>query len=185
MSQPIRAFIAVQLAAPRALRSVVSTLAAMGGPVKAVSDDDLHVTLKFLGDTDPNQVADISRLVTTAAAGHSAFEARIVGLGAFPTPHRPSVVWAGLVGAEPLIAIAGALETSLEPLGFSRERRPFQPHLTLARVRSRPPAELGVLLREQASREFGTARVDAVELMQSQLGPKGSRYTKLATAKLE
>ena len=184
MSQPIRAFIAVRFEPPRALCSVIATLGALGGSVKCVADEGLHVTLKFLGDTDPNDITEISRLVSGAAAGHSPFEARVVGLGAFPTPERPSVVWAGLSGAEPLIAIAGALETAVEPLGFARERRPFHPHLTLARVRSRPPAELGALVRQQASREFGTARVDALELLQSELGPRGPRYTTLATAKL-
>jgi 2'-5' RNA ligase len=78
----------------------------------------------------------------------------------------------------------GALEKSLEPLGFAREGRAFHPHVTLARIRSRPPAELGALLREQAAREFGSVTIDAVELIQSELGPRGSRYTTLATARL-
>jgi 2'-5' RNA ligase len=184
MSQPIRAFIAVKIAAPRALRSMISTLGTMGGSVKAVSDDALHVTLKFLGDTDPGQISEIARIVQAVSEPHSALEVRLVGLGAFPGVHRPSVVWAGLENAETLVVIANALETALEPLGFSRERRPFRPHLTLARIRSKPPAELGTLLRDQATREFGTAKIDAVELIQSELGPRGSRYTMLATVAL-
>jgi 2'-5' RNA ligase len=184
MAKSVRAFIAVKVEAPRSLRAVISALGEMGGPVKAVDSDILHVTLKFLGDTDPRQLGDVGQAVQAAAAGRSAFQLRIAGLGAFPTPARPSVVWAGLEEAEPLVEIATDLETSLEALGFACESRPFHPHLTLARVRSRPPGELGALLRDQATRNFGSAKIDTVELMQSDLGPGGPRYTALARAKL-
>ncbi len=180
MSNPIRTFIAVKILAPHALSGVMGSLDEMRGPLKTVDRDHFHVTLKFLGDIDPARSADVGSAMQAVAAGRSAFEVRIVGLGAFPSPQRPSVVWAGLEPAEPLVQMAAKLDAALDPLGFPREARAFHPHLTLARVRSRPPADLRTLLEENAAREFGRSFIDAVELFQSELGRGGPRYTPLS-----
>ena len=184
IAKPIRAFIAVKIPATPSLRKVSRQLAEMGRPVKAVAADNLHVTLKFLGDTDPELIPEISGIVEAAAAAESASELRVVGLGAFPHLDRPSVVWAGLQDAETLTAIAAKLEKRLKPLGFKPERRKFQPHLTLARIRSKPPPEVKTLVTEHSSTEFGTATVESVELFQSELRPEGPRYTILRSAEL-
>ncbi len=102
----------------------------------------------------------------------------------FRTPERPNVVWAGLEGAQTLAALAADLETGLERHGFARENRPFVPHLTLARVKAKPPESLRDLLSRHAKTQFGTATIDRVELIRSELGPEGSRYTVLAAASL-
>ena len=75
------------------------------------------------------------------------------------------------------------METGLEEFGFARENRPFVPHLTLARVKARPPESLRPLLSRHAKTEFGTATIDQVELIRSELGPDGSKYTVLAAGK--
>lgn len=184
MSNSIRAFIAAKLPAGAALREVVSHLGAMGRAVKPVAADNLHVTLKFLGHVASAQTAEISRVVRAVAEPVAPFQVRIVGLGAFPHALRPSVIWAGLEGAEPLVNIAEGLEAELEPLGFAREKRPFHAHLTLARVKFRPPDDLAALLDEHAATEFGTASIASVELYQSELERDGPRYTVLASAEL-
>lgn len=184
MADSIRAFIAVEIPAPAALRTVIPQLEQMGRAVRVVSTDGMHVTLKFLGDINPAAVPPIAQALKAAVQGTSAFEARMVGLGAFPHADRPSVVWVGFEDAEPLVAIAERLEKGLRPLGFRRERREFQPHVTLARVRSKPPAELAELLNELASTPFGVVAIDSVKLIRSELRPEGSLYTELESVPL-
>jgi 2'-5' RNA ligase len=112
----------------------------------------------------------------------AAFEAAVRGLGAFPTPTRPRVIWAGVSeGADTMVELAGRVDTALAVLGFPPEARPFSPHVTLGRVRvpRRDPA-LAEALAGGEGREFGRVRVGRVALMQSRLSPKGSEYTELA-----
>jgi len=184
MSNSIRAFVAVPIPGTPALRAVLGRLGMLGSAVKPVSADNLHVTLKFLGQMPAEQVPEIATIMQDAADGETAFTARIVGLGAFPRPERPSVVWAGLDKADGLIRIADRLEQRLTPLGFLRERRPFHPHLTLARVRRKPPAELANLLQDRQTTEFGSANVETIQLFLSEPGPTGPQYRPLATTGL-
>ena len=156
----------------------------MGRALKAVDPDNLHVTLKFLGNTDVNLVPDVCSLLEQAARAHGPCVLTVSGLGVFPHAQRPNVVWAGLEGAQTLVALAADLETGLERHGFARENRPFVPHLTLARVKAKPPESLRDLLSRHAKTQFGTATIDRVELIRSELGPEGSRYTVLAAASL-
>jgi RNA 2',3'-cyclic 3'-phosphodiesterase len=184
MPELIRCFIAIKIPGFDPLRRVVKELAQMGRALKAVEPDNLHVTLKFLGDTDLDLIGEIGSLVERVANCRQPCVVKVAGLGVFPHLERPSVVWAGLAGAETLAAIAADLETGLEEFGFARENRPFVPHLTLARVKARPPESLRPLLSRHAKTEFGTATVDQIELIRSELRPEGSKYTVLASAPL-
>jgi 2'-5' RNA ligase len=184
MCKPIRVFIAVKVPSTPLLRKVLKLLAAMGRPVKPVSADNLHVTLKYLGDTNPTRIPEISQAISEAVNGEQAFEGHVVGLGAFPRIQRPSVIWAGLKDGEPLIRIAESLEIILSEMGFHAEQKPFHPHLTLARIKSKPPAELAELLNENPATDFGVVSLSSVELFQSELQPTGPRYTVLASAEI-
>jgi 2'-5' RNA ligase len=184
MSKLIRLFIAVKVSSTPLLRKVLKHLETMGRPVKPVSADNLHVTLKFLGDTNPTRLPEISNAVSEAVDVEQTFEGRIAGLGAFPRIQRPSVIWAGLETEESLKRIAESLETNLSGQGFHPEQKPFHPHLTLARIKSKPPAELAELLNDNQTTDFGVVSISSVELFQSELQPNGPRYTVLASAKL-
>ena len=184
MAKPIRLFIATHMRSTRPLREILERLRQIGRALRTVYDDNLHVTLKFLGATDPELVPRLAEQMTQAAGQQQALDLTIRGLGCFPNPQRPRVVWAGLVGAEPLVRIAGELESRLGPLGFPPEGRDFTPHLTLARVRSRPPRELASFIEENASVPLGGVRVEAVTLYLSETGTHGPKYTPLATAGL-
>jgi 2'-5' RNA ligase len=184
MSIPLRVFIAVKVPSSPSLRKVLKHLESMGRLVKPVSADNLHVTLKFLGDTNTTHIPEISNAVLNAVHGEKVIEGHIVGLGAFSQIQRPSVIWAGFENGEPLIRIAETLETMLCEMGFHSEQKPFHPHLTLARIKSKPPAELADLLNENQATDFGVVSFSSVELFQSQLQPNGPRYTVLASAKL-
>jgi 2'-5' RNA ligase len=142
--------------------------------------------VKFLGRIDEGHVPAAIKALHTAAAGHHPFDLEIASLGAFPSPTRPRVLWAGVAeGEAPLAALAAAVDDALAPLGFQRETRAFTAHVTLARVREprRTPA-LAEALGAAASRRFGRVTIDHVALMRSDLSPRGARYTALSTVPL-
>jgi 2'-5' RNA ligase len=187
MPQTLRTFIAMHLHAGAALRAVLESLGDMGRAVRPVAEDNLHVTLKFLGDTDAALVPTVAEALRESVADRGPFTLRLVGLGAFPHPGRPSVVWAGIEegdGQAALGEIAAALETALEPHGFPREQKKYHPHLTLARIKFKPPPELAGLFDQHAATDFGTETVTQVTLYQSDLRPEGPHYTPLATVEL-
>lgn len=111
--------------------------------------ENVHLTLKFLGDVDEESLNDLRAILEDACAGDAPFEARLAGLGAFPSARRARIIWAGIgAGLEQLRSLAAGVDVALSSLGFERETRPYEPHLTLGRVRGRPvsldlPAEVG------------------------------------------
>ena len=176
----LRTFIAVKIAPTHALRNVHSQLAELAEQFRPASLANLHVTLKFLGDTAESQISDISTVVERVAHLQPRFTVQLVGLGVFPHIRRPSVVWVGMTPAEPLCRLAAELDCGLTALGFSAEGREFQPHLTILRVKSRPPEGLFTLLAADAQTDFGMTEISHVELVESQLGRGGPHYTTLA-----
>jgi 2'-5' RNA ligase len=148
-----------------------------------VAEPNLHVTVKFLGQIDEDRVGAIAAAMATVAERTPPFELAVRGLGAFPTPARPRVVWVGLEPAAPLAALAGDLDARLATLGFAREARRFAAHVTLGRVREtrRNPALSTALAR---SAECGRLPVNRVSLMRSELHPRSARYTELTSVVL-
>jgi 2'-5' RNA ligase len=186
MSDTIRCFLALKIPADTVLRRVLRELSAMGRALKAVEPDDLHVTLKFFAAVEPHLIPEIRAIAAKAASQQIRAELALTGLGVFPHAQRPNVIWAGLegAGAKLLIAIAEEIEGPLEKIGCVREDRPFTPHLTLARVKARPPEEFHELLARHPKTVFGTAPVEDIQLIRSEPGPEGSRYTVLGSCAL-
>ncbi len=174
----LRTFFAIKIAPTPDLRRIHSRLGELGDRFQPVGLDNLHVTLKFLGDTLESQVPEICTVAKRIVDGLGATHVRLMGLGAFPNLRRPSVVWVGLDQAEHLCRLAADLDRALAPLGYALESRAFQPHLTLLRIKTRPPEQLFSLLSDEKESEFGLVPIDEVEYLQSELG---ARYTKLAT----
>jgi len=180
----IRAFIAVEL--PESVRREVSQLQARfkatGADAKWVEADNLHLTLKFLGNIEESQVEPLKAALASAAQRVSPFTIQVEGIGAFPKTTSPRVVWVGISqGEEALIQLAQAVEEACVGLSFPKEERPFRGHLTIGRVRSRE--RLAGLIRELQVEEFKastTASTTQVVLFQSVLSPKGPIYTPLA-----
>jgi RNA 2',3'-cyclic 3'-phosphodiesterase len=184
MSTTLRTFIAVPLNPGARLRPVIARLAAMGRAVKAVDAEQLHLTLKFLGDTEAVQVPEIAAAIRETVADRSTFTLHVRGMGVFPHARRPTVVWAGVEDVGPLVEMAGELERRLKSLGFPREKRAYQPHLTLARIRSRPPEDLAELLEQEHRTDFGAVPIESVVYYQSELQPGGAVYAPLETVEL-
>ena len=144
---------------------------------------NLHVTLKFLGQIEPARVEPMAAAIGSVAARTAPFELGVRGLGAFPAPARPRVVWVGLEPAAPLAALATHVDAALGTLGVPRESRPFAAHVTLGRAREgrRNPALTDALARPV---DCGRLPVTRVSLMRSELHPRGARYTELASVVL-
>jgi 2'-5' RNA ligase len=181
MSDTIRCFLALKIPAESALRRALKELSEMGRALKAVEPENLHVTLKFIAAAEPDLIPEIQAIAAAAAGRQHRSQLTLSGLGVFPNAQRPNVVWAGIEGpgAQTLSALAQDLEASLEAIGLTRENRPFAPHLTLARVKAKPPDALRALLARHAKTNFGTAPVDEILLIRSELRPEGSQYTVL------
>jgi len=184
----MRIFVAAPLAP--ALRDAVggvrSRLNSAGSALRWVAPENLHFTLKFLGEigeAGARRVADAARRV---AEGTTRFEIVVAGLGAFPSPRRPQVVWVGVgQGADHLIALARDLDRALHRLKFPVEHRPFQPHLTVARVRRTGPVpDLSGPVHDLEGTVLGAQAVDALLVMESTLNPSGATYRPVETIRL-
>jgi 2'-5' RNA ligase len=148
-----------------------------------VAPENLHLTLKFLGRVEAAELDRLEATLNGVVADHPAFPLSCVGLGAFPTPLRPRVIWAGVrEGAAPATSLAAAVERALAPLGFDPEARPFSAHITLGRLRTpqKVPA-LARALEEGGALTFGRMQVASIALVRSDLSPRGARYTDLVT----
>lgn len=151
-----------------------------------VAEPLLHLTLKFLGDPQPELVPAISEALAQVAGRHREMEVGVAGVGAFPTFRRARVLWMGVERDPRLELLHHDVEVAFESLGFPVEGRPFNPHLTLARVRERiAPEVIRKLAREAARVDFhGDLCVSAIHLMSSEVSPTGRHYTALASASL-
>ncbi len=189
MSQTIRTFVAVEVnrAVRRAAAELIEQLRSGSADVKWVAPENLHLTLKFLGDVALTETARICDALARAASEVEPFEVEMGGAGAFPNVSRPRTIWLGAKGDDrPMLALHDRVEARLQKLGFRREGRRFHPHLTLGRVRRPGPAlkALSVRLEELADYEAGKTQATEVVLFSSQLTPDGPIYQPLGRAKL-
>jgi 2'-5' RNA ligase len=148
--------------------------------VSWVRAENLHVTLKFLGETMERGLDRIRPALHEAARAGAPFPMEVSGVGSFGG-RVPRIVWVGVrEGAESLVELAGRIETALGRVGFPKERRGFAAHLTLGRVRSPRNAEaLLAALQALQAEPFGTVAATQFDLMRSELRPSGSVYTVL------
>ena len=175
MPESFRLFIALSIQAQPPLVAVIEHLRSLG--LKVVHARQLHLTLKFLGETNPQRVPEIIRALDEEAAARTPIQTSLIGLGAFPNIRRPAVIWCGLAPTAPLIEMADSLEQRLEGLGFPREQKAFKPHVTLARVKRRPDRQLTSLIDEFQQQHFGNQTLDQLTLYRSELTRTGPRYT--------
>jgi 2'-5' RNA ligase len=177
----MRLFIAVFPPADvqRAAAETIEAIRRPGDAVSWVKPDNLHYTMRFIGEVGEDGARRIAEAARQAAASRPAFDAVLGGAGAFPNPRHARVLWLGMTaGAAELVALAEALETALERRGFEPEGRRFSPHLTLGRVRD-PQEDWTPRLAAAPSIDAARARfrVDRLCVVESRLNPKGSIYT--------
>ena len=190
----LRTFIAIELPAEilGRMEQTQAQLKATAPPrsVRWVHTEGIHLTLKFLGQVPVSQLDTITRAMSAAAHGIAPFTVTIGGVGCFPSPKRPRVVWIGVT--EPtggLNSLQRAVESAISPLGYPPEDRGFQPHLTLGRsAREALPADLKRVGEIVAATQVGTlglVTVREIALIKSDLKPAGAEYTTLQRARLK
>jgi 2'-5' RNA ligase len=188
----LRAFLASEV--PTSFQDAIQ--AATTGLRKTLGDDlirwvpvhNVHLTLIFLGDISSSSLDLIKQMMTVEAAQVRAFEIQIEGLGSYPNPRRPRVLWVGLNAPLALTYLQHALEAAAARLGYAPEDRGFSPHLTIGRVRQNvsPADQQKVRDALECTKvgNLGTVCVNGVHLFKSDLQPTGSLYTKLFSAPL-
>lgn len=193
MAEPIRTFIAIEL--DETTQNALSELQAQLKRERAcafvrwVAPQNIHLTLKFLGDVDAQQMPALQRAVADACVGSAPFTLTVGGISAFPHTRRPNVIWVGMGGQVEIAAyLAREIDDACAALGFAREERPFTPHLTLGRVKrdasSIERRFIGDAVENAKVGELGEFRVERVSVMESELRPGGSVYTRLAVVEL-
>lgn len=185
----IRTFIAVELPDQTRLdiANLQKDLASAGLKLRWVKPQNIHLTLKFLGDVDGDKLADICDSITAVSCQHQLFDLQPKGLGCFPGLRNPRVIWVGISGTlEVLRALQSDVENALIPFGFNAEKRPFRGHLTVGRVKSRvSPHKLAEALRTHSDFNSEVFTVKQVTVFESKLQPTGPLYTKLCELPLE
>lgn len=185
-----RLFIAVAI--PLAIKDVLGKISLdlkkTGADAKWVEIQNIHLTMKFLGSVAEEKTSEIVKRMKKACRGKSHISVTLDAFGGFPSLHAPRVLWAGLKDPENHLAkIASILENDLEELGFSKESRPFQTHITLARIRSQQNrlALVQAVTDLQKIQKPIPFTIDNLTLFESHLSPKGPTYVVLDEVKLK
>ena len=185
----LRSFIAIELPAEiqqAIYRSTASLQKALSRPlVRWVAPQNIHLTLKFLGDVSPANLERLADVLRLEVVTHAAFTMSVGQLGAFPTSRRPRVFWIGLDAPATLLAVQRGVEAVAARMGYPLEERPFSPHLTIGRLSQNIIAadlqKIRAALEGVSVGTLGTVLVNAVQIFKSDLQPAGSIYTLLHT----
>jgi 2'-5' RNA ligase len=198
----LRTFIAIDV--PPAVLDTITRIQnrfnSLGLHASWVKPGNIHLTLKFLGDTDPDRIPGIQDKLTETLASFPPFRLSLNSAGVFPNTKSPRVLWVGLKDEEGTLEnLRAGIEKALEVIGFPTEQRPFSPHLTLARMKSPKGIKSSKGIKSPKGKKELKDELDAVNqegidphpfdvgelhLYESQLTPKGSIYTVLANFKL-
>lgn len=181
----MRVFVALDIPTEvrRAIGEMIAQLRDVASGARWVRAEGVHVTLKFIGEIPAERVAAIE-LALRGVRGlgiDAPVEAKFRGAGFFPNERHPRLFWAGVEASPNLAELARAVDTRLAPLGIASETREFRPHLTLARFKNEDGLpRLRDEIRKLEPFDFGSLRASEFHLFQSQLGPGGAKYAKLA-----
>lgn len=186
----LRTFIAIEV--PEDIQASISEAVAslrtlLADSVKWVNPGNIHLTLKFLGDTPEDRIEEIKAAISRATKDTGTIHAEVKGTGAFPGHSRPSVLWVGLQCPPALSELKGRIERELSGLGFEADSRPFSPHLTIGRIRRGariPKRRLSSEISDLEGIPLGSMDIREIILIKSDLKPGGPIYTKLYAAEL-
>jgi 2'-5' RNA ligase len=188
----IRAFIAIDLNSDvrQGLGKVMDQLRQQleVAPVRWVPPENIHLTLKFLGDVSLANLEMLKKIMQSEASSYHPFDLSVGGLGAFPNSRNPRVVWVGVEAPPELGALQRSIEAAMERLGYGREERPFSAHLTLGRVsrnaNSHDAHVIGEAIESTKVGFLGMVQVLEVHLFRSDLKPSGAVYSRIFSTPL-
>ena len=156
--------------------------------IKWVDSNNMHLTLKFMGETPVNQLEAIKKAMHQVVTAFPILEIEVKDLGMYPNAKKPRVVWLGISGAENLITLHKQLDRALKEIGIQSEKRPFSPHLTIGRVRRSADPEsvstVGQTLSQFKVSSLGHVMINELVYYQSELTPQGPNYTILQSTPL-
>jgi RNA 2',3'-cyclic 3'-phosphodiesterase len=184
----VRCFIAVNLPdeTKKTLENVISELKKTEADVRWVNAGNIHLTLKFLGNTAVSQIPAMTDALSKKLSHYNAFYITIADIGCFPSEKRPRVIWVGIKDSDVLTNIKKDVDAVLTGFAFAPEVRFFSPHLTIGRVRSmKKVAELMKHFADFKRSDFGRVEVSAIHIMKSELKPAGAEYCSLGRIPLE
>ena len=188
----LRAFIAVEI--PLEIRQAVCNATSnlrkgSGALVRWVPTENMHLTLKFLGDISPSSVEMLTQMIRAEADLFDCFQIHLNGLASFPNLKRPRLIYIGIQAPAALETLHRGIESASRRLGYESEERGFSPHLTIGRVKQNVTGTeqqtIRRALEDTKIDSLGTARVDSLYLYKSDLKPTGSIYTRLFSAPLK
>jgi 2'-5' RNA ligase len=189
----IRAFIAINLSQEILERIEQMSLdlksRLKGVPVRWVPAENIHLTLKFLGNVSTANLEMLKEILNKVVSTHHECDISVGGIGAFPKPHNPRVIWVGMEVPQELMSLQHNIEIETARLGYSREHRPFSPHLTFGRVSRNASTQdaraIAEILDSYKVGFLGATRITSVYLYRSDLKPDGAVYTPIYTAYLD
>lgn len=189
----IRAFIAIELSPEIQMRLkdviIHNQTHLKDVHIRWVPSENIHLTLKFLGDVSITNLEMLTDILKTETWHHNTFEISVGGSGAYPSDNRPRVLWVGVEAPQELFDLQKGIASEMEKLGYAQEKRPFSPHLTLGRVgRYASKTELqriSKMLESEKIGFLGVTRVKEVSLFKSELKTSGAEYSNLYKAPLQ
>jgi 2'-5' RNA ligase len=156
--------------------------------LKWVAPDNLHMTVKFLGEVPEGNIERVKEIILEALQGRHAFEIGVEGLGMYPNKNNPRVIWLGIQGGDPLVEIHKRLDAALLEAAITPDKHSLSPHLTIARIRRNAEREtvqdVGKTFSQFKVDSLGTCLIDQVHLYKSILTPEGPIYTSLLSIPL-
>lgn len=181
--ETVRAFIAVDIGDEirSKLDELQRKLKKVHSNVRWTKPKDIHLTLAFLGDVPVEKINPLTAALDQACRGTAGFALEAAGTGTFGRPGHPRVVWAGIAACPPLMQLQQKIVEGLAHAGIAFDPKPFSPHLTLGRVKGidRHTDSLLEKIKKYADTPMGNARIDHIELIRSDLTPRGAEYTVL------
>ena len=184
----IRTFIAIELPVEvkRVVRQIQDQLGGSIEGIKWVKQENIHLSVKFLGNVEENGINDIATAVKNAVKESSVMNLKTGHLGAFPNEKRPRILWLGVEGdVREFISMSKNCELELAKLGYEIDARENKPHITIGRIRSSKKQKGVINILKDIPVESILFRVDALKLMRSELNINGAVYTNLQSVKLE
>jgi RNA 2',3'-cyclic 3'-phosphodiesterase len=184
----MRSFIAIDLppVIKEAIKGVVRELSPGSSGIRWVPVENIHLTIKFLGEVKEDLVPMVEKQLRASAERHQAFTITIKGAGAFPNLRSPNVLWIGIEASDALSSLFRDIDAGMSGLGFELETRRFSPHLTIGRITDKNGTEPAIRgLSTYKDTVFGTIGVQEIRLMKSVLKPSGAEYSSAADIRLK
>lgn len=174
----MRAFISINLSSEikETIGKLISSLSKIKPNERFIKADNLHITLKFLGETQIQKIEDIYLSISNQLKGYGGFQCSIKGMGGFPNIKSPKIVWIGVEKNREIEQLFNQIEMVCESFGFAKETRVFSPHITIVRLRDSVDDNFKSQILKNSETSWGTMDVGSVEIMKSTLTPQGAEY---------